>query len=250
MLQQTQAARVVPAYERFLARFPDLQSLTRASAADVLREWGSLGYNRRALNLWRAARALVERGEFPQTPAALQTLPGVGPYTSRAVASFAFGVRCGVVDANVKRVLSRAFGVTGNVQDLADQLAPSSGSGAWNQAMIDLGATVCTARKPLCRECPVRSRCRWAAGERPAGARRPGSQPFETTCRFVRGRIMAELRSSKNSIALRTLERRVGVSSRRFGEALSSLVRDGLVHRARGSVCLGAPTLGGRRVFD
>src|SRR5439155_5765285 len=124
MLQQTQASRVVEPYGRFLARFPSVESLAAADAADVLREWGTLGYNRRALNLWRAARAIVERGGFPRTIEELQELPGVGPYTARAVASFAFDVDCGIVEANVRHVLSRAFGASSPAQETADALVP------------------------------------------------------------------------------------------------------------------------------
>ncbi|MEX2394771.1 MAG: A/G-specific adenine glycosylase, partial [Actinomycetota bacterium] len=146
MLQQTQASRVVPFYEGFCERFPDVESLAAAAPADVLREWSSLGYPRRAMNLWRAARSIVERGSFPSTVDDLVTLAGVGPYTARAIASFAFDVDVAAVDANVKRVVARFHGVTDGVQALADALVPTGKAAAWNQAMIDLGAEVCTAR--------------------------------------------------------------------------------------------------------
>jgi len=226
MLQQTQAGRVVGAYSRFLRRFPTVEALAAADAADVLREWGTLGYNRRALNLWRAARAIAGRGGFPRTVAELQALPGVGAYTARAVASFAFDADCGVVDANVRRVITRALGDV-DLQDAADDLAPRGGSAAWNQTMIDLGALVCTARKPSCSLCPLRRWCTWTPT--PVTARR-NERPFKETSRYVRGRIVAELRTGRHTVAV--LRRRVGVEPPRFDDALRSLERDGLVHRS------------------
>lgn len=225
MLQQTQAARVVRPYRRFLSRFPSVESLAAAEPGDVLRQWGSLGYNRRALNLSRAARTIVERGGFPCTIDDLRALPGVGPYTARAVASFAFGIDCGVVDANVRRVISRVLGGE-DVQATADALAPKGASAAWNQTMIDLGALVCTARAPSCPACPLRRWCTWA----PACAAAPRvRRPFKETSRYVRGRIVSELRAGAWSAA--ALRRRVGVDGRRFDAGLASLERDGLVHR-------------------
>jgi A/G-specific adenine glycosylase len=236
MLQQTQATRVAPAYKRFLRRFPTVRALASASAADVLREWGSLGYNRRALNLWRAARLVVANGSFPRTVEELQALPGVGPYTSRAVASFAFGVDCGVVDANVRRVITRALGAA-DVQAAADELIPYGDSASWNQAMIDLGALVCRARNPSCPTCPLRRSCSWSPS--PPSSRRPAAR-FEATSRYVRGRIVAELRM--RPVSIDTLRRRVGVAKGRFDSALASLENDGLVHRAAGRASLGDGT--------
>jgi A/G-specific adenine glycosylase len=238
MLQQTQASRVVESYLRFLSRFPSVESLASADAADVLCEWGSLGYNRRAVNLWRAACAVVERGGFPRTVEELQALPGVGPYTARAVATFAFGVHCGVVDANVQRVVSRAFGIEpgAGVQRMADALAPKDGSAAWNQTMIDLGALVCTARNPSCSVCPLRPSCRWAAGQRPV-VKRPASPRFKDTSRFVRGRIVAELRGGSRHVE--ALRQRVDVEPHRFDDALESLESERMVHRHGATVVLG-----------
>jgi A/G-specific adenine glycosylase len=228
MLQQTQAGRVIEPYLRFLKRFPSVGALASAEQADVLREWGTLGYNRRAQNLWRAARAIIERGGFPRTVEELQELPGLGPYTSRAVASFAFDADCGVVDANVRRVISRALG-DGDVQEKADALAPRGSSAAWNQTMIDLGALVCTARKPACGQCPLRRWCTWTASPSPA---RRSERPFKETSRYVRGRIVAELRCGPRTVA--ALREHAGVEQARFDAALASLERDGLVHRADG----------------
>jgi A/G-specific adenine glycosylase len=241
MLQQTQASRVVPFYESFLERFPDVEALASADPADVLREWSSLGYPRRALNLWKAAQAIVERGAFPQAIDELVALPGIGPYTARAVASFAFDADVAAVDANVKRVVARFHGVTGGVQTLADALVPPGRAAAWNQAMIDLGAEVCTARSPKCERCPVSSGCAWHRGVRPdVKARRP-SVPFAQTARYARGRVVSALRSS-SSASLAQLAKLTGLGPHRTADAVASLEADGLVHRRRGRVLLGPPS--------
>src|SRR4051812_43914115 len=142
MLQQTQALRVVPYYERWLARFPDAPALARAPARDVLAAWSGLGYNRRALALQRAAAVVTERG----WPDDLRELPGVGPYTAAAVASFAFGRQIAAVDTNVRRVVSRRDGVDytpANLARRANALLPAGAAAAFNQAMMELGATIC-----------------------------------------------------------------------------------------------------------
>ena len=133
MLQQTQVARVLPRYSAWLARWPTYGSLAAASTADVLREWQGLGYNRRAVNLQRAARAVVELGGFPRDVAALERLPGIGPYTARAIACFAFGAQVATPDVNARRVLERATGSP-------DATPPDGQAYAWNQALFDLGA--------------------------------------------------------------------------------------------------------------
>jgi len=233
MLQQTQAARVAPSYVSFLRRFPSVESLAAARPDAVLRAWGNLGYNRRALNLWRAARAVVDRGSFPRTVDGVRELPGVGPYTARAVAAFAFGVDAGAVDANVRRVLTRAMGLPpdADVQELADRLVPRGRSGAWNQALFDLGAGVCRPRRPSCGDCPLGSRCAWAAGRRPAPARPRSAPPrFETTTRYARGRVVGVLRAT-DSASVGRLLRMTGLERRRLESALRSLERDGLVER-------------------
>ncbi len=181
MLQQTQAARVVAYYERFLARFPDVASLAAAERADVLRLWSGLGHNRRALALRRAATVIAEQG----WPADLTELPGVGPYTAAAVASFAHGAEVATVDTNWRRVVARHGSAP----------APSP---AVNQAMMELGATVCGARRPRCAACPLGGTCAAAAAGGPAIAprARPGSRPrFEDSDRFLRGRVVAALLS-------------------------------------------------------
>ncbi len=171
MAQQTQAARAAEHWERFLERFPTVEALAAASPADVLRAWAGLGYDRRALALWRAARVIVDEhgGKVPSDVAALQALPGVGPYTARAVAALAFGVPVGAVDVNVRRVLGRAVAGSPDalpaaaLQALADEVVPPDDPGRWTHALMDLGATVCRPRSPRCDACPIRPWCRAAA---------------------------------------------------------------------------------------
>lgn len=216
MLQQTQVARVVEPFGRFLGRFPGPPDCAAAPAGDVLRLWSGLGYNRRALNLHRAAGRMVELhgGRVPTGLAELLALPGVGPYTARAVLAFAAGEPVGVLDTNVARVLARS--VAGRplrpqeAQRLADALVPAAEGWAWNQALMDVGALVCTSRAPLCGECPLRRVCRWAAGGHagvdPAlGSAGVGGRQsrFEGSDRQGRGRLVAALRAgSVETVAL------------------------------------------------
>ncbi len=165
MLQQTQVARVTEYYPRFLDRFPTIERLAGATPRRVREAWAGLGYYRRAANLHRLARTVVRDhdGTLPHDPTVLVTLPGVGAYTAGAVASFAFEKRAAAVDTNVARVLARVFGVNGKrTWSLAQRLLPTRGRTAWefNQALMDLGAGYCTARRPNCPTCPVRPACR------------------------------------------------------------------------------------------
>lgn len=165
MLQQTTVAAVIPYYERFMTRFPDVATLARSDEDAVLALWSGLGYYSRARNLRAAARLIVERhgGVFPKTVDEARELPGVGPYTASAVTSIAYGTRAAVVDGNVRRVVSRLYTRRG-LSDAAAQklaltlLAPRS-PGRWNEAVMELGATVCTPRKPACARCPVSAHC-------------------------------------------------------------------------------------------
>ena len=171
MAQQTQIGRVSEAWAAFLAAFPTIAALADATPADVLRAWRGLGYNRRALNLWRAARVVVEEhgGELPRDVAALERLPGIGPYTARAVAAIAFGLPVGAVDTNVRRVLARAL--TGSrdglpakeLQRVADESVPRARPADWTHALMDVGATFCRPTAPRCGDCPARAQCRYAA---------------------------------------------------------------------------------------
>jgi A/G-specific adenine glycosylase len=207
MLQQTQVPRVVEPYLRFIRRFPSPADCAAAGSAEVVRAWAGLGYNRRASNLHRAARTMVDRyaGRVPGELDALRSLPGVGEYTARAVLVFAHGRDVGVVDTNVARVLARA--VNGapldrrQAQALADRLVPVGSGWSFNQALFDLGTRHCTSRSPDCRSCPLRRRCRWvvAGSMSPdpargsAGVSRSQSR-FEGSARQGRGRLVAAMR--------------------------------------------------------
>jgi A/G-specific adenine glycosylase len=221
MLQQTQAARVVPRYEAFLSRFPDPPALASAPVRDVLAAWSGLGYNRRALALRAAAAVVAGRG----WPADLTALPGVGPYTAAAVASFAWDAQRAAVDVNVRRVIERWDGRRQAPRPLAERAAallPPGRAAAWNQAMMELGATVCTARAARCDACPVAAWCASAGAPAPARTALPASpRPrFEDTDRYARGRIVAALLEGAE---LPALERG------RLERALAGLARDGLV---------------------
>lgn len=208
MAQQTQAARAGEAWLRFIETFPSVSSLAAATPADVLRAWRGLGYNRRALNLWRAARTIVERhaGVVPADVAELESLPGVGPYTARAVAAIAFGVPVGAVDTNVRRVLGRVvFGGSAppsrELQAFADMAVPTERPAAWTHAVMDVGATFCRPVGPACDGCPVRAWCLFASGDLSAcrPSRRPAARktpPFPSTSRWLRGRLVDRLRAA------------------------------------------------------
>ncbi len=207
MLQQTQVARVVPKFEAFLERFPDVSVCASSPVGDVISAWAGLGYNRRAVNLHRCAVEVVERhdGRLPDDLPALLDLPGIGPYTARAVLAFAFERDVGVVDTNAARVLARWAGRplrAREAQERSDSSVPAGQGWAWNQAMLDLGATVCRSNDPRCDDCPVSTRCAWF------GAGRPEPDPIRGTAgtggrqsRFAgsdrqgRGRLVEALRS-------------------------------------------------------
>jgi len=170
MLQQTQVAAVIPYYRRFVARFPDVASLAYADEDAVLQLWSGLGYYSRARNLHAAAQLVMEKhgGNFPQAPETIQALPGIGRSTAAAIAAFAFGQHGAILDGNVKRVLTRHFGVAGwpgqpavekRLWLLAENLLPESGIEAYTQGLMDLGATLCTRSKPACGDCPLRADC-------------------------------------------------------------------------------------------
>ncbi len=214
MAQQTQAARAAEAWTAWIAHWPTVADLANAPVAAVIREWAGLGYNRRALLLHRAAKAIVadHAGRVPSDVAVLESLPGLGPYTARAVAAIAFGTPVGAVDTNVRRVLGRvaaggaeAFG-DAELQALADAAVPRDHAAAWTHALMDLGAGLCRPSRPRCADCPVIAWCRYAAGERPvpgsgtaAGATPRRPQPaFVSTNRWLRGRILDRARAARD----------------------------------------------------
>ncbi len=178
MLQQTRVAAVLEHYAEFLRRFPTVNALAAAPEADVLAVWSGLGYYRRARMLHRGAQAIVadHQAHVPRTAAELLTLPGIGAYTSAAIASIAFGEAVAAVDGNVERVIARVTGLPVNsaaeIRSVANLLLDSANPGDFNQAMMELGATVCLPRNPLCLECPVASQC-LTRGEHPVAPRKP-----------------------------------------------------------------------------
>lgn len=170
MLQQTQVGTVIPYYERFLARFPDIASLAQASEEEVLTYWAGLGYYARGRNLHRAAQEIVRKhgGAFPRNFDDIVDLPGIGRSTAAAICAFAYGDRRAILDGNVKRVLTRMYGIDGWAGDkkvearlwqLSESLLPRNDIGTYNQGLMDLGATVCTRSKPRCGQCPLASEC-------------------------------------------------------------------------------------------
>jgi A/G-specific adenine glycosylase len=258
MLQQTQVERVIPLYEAFVARFPSFAALAAADAADVVRAWRGLGYNSRAMRLHALARAVAERhdGTLPDATDALLALPGIGPYTAAAVRAFAFERDVAALDVNLRRVIHRVLlGVehpplagARELDALALGAVASGRAHDWNSSLMDLGATVCTARSPKCLVCPLRDACaaapidpaQLAARVREhAPARTPQSVlPFERTTRFLRGRIIDCLRDvpAREAIAFDALREQLAkiVPTDRLHEipsVVDALVRDGIVSR-------------------
>lgn len=241
MLQQTPVARVLPAWRAWLDRWPTPAALAADTPAEAIRMWGRLGYPRRAVRLRECAVAIVERhgGEVPRRLEQLLALPGVGTYTARAVAAFAYGQRHPVVDTNVRRVVARAIagepdaGPTTRPADLAAcaELLPAEPAAAAlaSAAFMELGAVVCTARSPRCAVCPVEAICAWRVSgrEAPAGpTRRP--QRYAGTDRQVRGLLLAVLREATGPVPRQRLDQ-VWADEAQRSRALASLVTDGLV---------------------
>ncbi len=210
MLQQTRAQAVIPYYEKFLQRFPDPAELAAAGEPELLRSWSGLGYYQRARNLQKAARRIVELGAFPADYESIRELPGVGAYTAAAVASIAFGLRHAVVDGNVLRVIARHTGDRSDIgaaatrirfEKVAQKLLGRSEPGRFNQAMMELGATVCLPRNPMCLLCPVGAECQarqqCLQSELPVKSKRAAPVRLSTTLLAIerRGRILLCQRS-------------------------------------------------------
>jgi A/G-specific adenine glycosylase len=244
MLQQTQVSRVIPRLEEWLRRWPTPADLAATPPGEAVRAWDRLGYPRRALALHSAAVAIAERhdGEVPADVDALLELPGVGPYTARAVAVFAYGLRHPVVDTNVRRVLARAVdgrgqaGPAATSRDLAamEALLPEEEPEAavFNAGMMELGAIVCTSRDPRCDACPLADVCRWRALGYPEydGPRAPRQARYAGSDRQARGRILAVLRASEVQVEDAGLVDAVPDAERR-ARILAGLVKDGLAVR-------------------
>jgi A/G-specific adenine glycosylase len=212
MAQQTQAARAAEAWSQFILRFPTPRALADASSATVIRAWRGLGYNRRALALRAAAVKIVDDhgGRVPDTLEALLRLPGVGPYTARAVLAIAFGRPVAALDVNIRRVLGRSYLRPGlpprASQEAANSLVPRGRAAAWTHALMDIGAAFCRPREPRCDACPLLSLCiyantRGAAGLDPGLPRRTQTDRFEDTTRWLRGRILDRLRDAPGWVA-------------------------------------------------
>jgi len=236
MLQQTQASRVVPAFERFLDRYPTVQDLARAPRDDVVRAWAGLGYNRRAVALSETARLLVDDhgGRVPRDPELLRRLPGIGAYTAAAVASLAFGEPVAALDTNIRRIVARVWagrdaGDVAHVdlRERAERWLDRDDPATWNQALMDLGREICRPR-PRCDVCPIAFGCRFLAeGAVPSPARRKQAR-FDGSSRQVRGAVVDFLRR-RGSWSLGAIARGTGFSPDRVREAVDALRLDGLV---------------------
>ena len=236
MLQQTQVSRVLPAYRRFLRRFPTLRALARAPLGDVLREWSGLGYNRRARDLQRIARM---RPSLPKTVADLDALPGVGAYTASAVACFAYDERTAFADTNIRRVLGRAIlgrlATDREAVELDARFGSRRETARWHHALMDIGATICLAKRPRCDVCPIRAICGYDGDDR--SSRRKQS-PFGVSDRRVRGVIVRHLASSTRGVNVDALRTRI--NDARVPRLVLALEREGLVEVSSGSVRLPA----------
>ncbi|MFN0156450.1 MAG: A/G-specific adenine glycosylase [Bacteroidota bacterium] len=259
MLQQTQVQRVLEKYPAFLRRFPTLRALAAARRRDVVVAWRGMGYNNRAVRLHRLAQSVVHthNGKLPRDINALMELPGIGRYTANALLSSAFGAQVPVVDVNVQRVLSRVFWKMGTTMDmknanavwpLAGALLPKGRAYQWNQALMDLGATVCVARNPRCEQCPVGHLC--ASRGRVKPARRTMVRPEPSLDgipnRIYRGRIIEELRRNggTRSLAANVLGKKIKTEGNDawLWTLLQGLQRDGII------VTRGTGSLAQRRV--
>lgn len=263
MLQQTQVARVIPIYKQFTAAFPSFQALSVAPTGMVVRAWAGLGYNVRAVRLQRLAQKVVSDfgGDLPSEPSELVKLPGIGVYTASAISCFAFGSYTAVADTNIYRVLSRmVYGAIAADRKTVDHIVSSAlptqnsplNASSWHQALMDIGSTVCTARKAFCSDCPFESNC--AASETlreelDAGVifrsvpNVPKQSPFQGSIRAIRGRVLTALRATgEEGLAIHELERAVqlapGQPKEHITEAISGLIRDGLAVACRETLYL------------
>ncbi|MGF1663876.1 MAG: A/G-specific adenine glycosylase [Kineosporiaceae bacterium] len=246
MSQQTPAPRIVEPWRRWTARWPEPAALAADPPGEAVRMWGRLGYPRRALRLHAAAGTVTERhsGRVPASVAELRALPGVGDYTAAATAAFGHGVRVAVLDVNVRRVLARTAGEADpgpaapvrRERDRAESLLPADPATAarWNAAVMELGALVCTARRPSCRTCPLRSRC---PGPRPDTGRTTRPQPWHGSDRHVRGLVMALAREAAGTVPAPAVDA-VWPDRVQLARCVDGLVADGLLEPAEGGLRL------------
>lgn len=241
MLQQTQVDRVIPKYRAWLKRWPTLEKLAAAPTRDVLQLWSGLGYNRRALYLKRTAETVVRDygGRLPNHHEILQTFPGLGPYTSRAVSVFAFGHPTAMIDTNIRRIFQRVFFwprvvKEKTLQSVAEVALPSRAPDTWHHALMDLGARVCVSGRPACEMCPLQPVCRaYPKILRPPRRETESAQAsFKDSNRFWRGRIVALLVSMPNLSEVKVWQRLQTFGKlprRRLRTLLEALARDGLI---------------------
>lgn len=254
MLQQTQVSRVAPRYRDFLARFPTPAQCAAGTPADVIALWSGLGYNRRAVNLWRAAEAIADQhdGKVPDTLDELLALPGIGPYTARAVLAFAFEHDVAILDTNVGRLLARWFGERLQpkpAQALADSLVPADHGWLWNQTLLDFAVAICDKRNPHCSDCPIFDHCSWqGSGPDPAhgsaGVSTPQSK-FEGSRRQVRGRIVDLLRDGPKALddlLAATQQHPNQNPGHDVEKIIDKLIADGLAERQGETICLPSST--------
>jgi A/G-specific adenine glycosylase len=245
MLQQTQASRVALRFPPFMERFPTPAALAEASESEVLAAWSGLGYNRRALALRRVA-TVVARAGWPREIAALERMPGIGPYTARALLSLAFGEPIGVVDTNVRRWLIRRFGLSANaasrdLQQLADRLAragDAADAAAWTHASMEFGAAICTSRAPRCEWCPVAEGCPSRADPGRVAVQRQAT--FAGSDRARRGALLRALSTAPGHSLGLAAARRV-CPGPDFERIVRRLERERLAHRSGARMRLGGP---------
>jgi len=243
MLQQTPVHRVTGVWTEWLARWPTPSSLAAETPGTVVRAWGKLGYPRRALRLHAAATAIAAQHDdvVPADVDVLLALPGIGAYTARAVVAFGYGHRVPVVDTNVRRVVARAVhgmadsGPPSTSRDLSDveRMLPGTRPASFSAALMELGAVVCTARRPRCADCPVAGECAWVRAGRPARTAPPrAAQRFAGTDRQVRGLLLDVLRAAADPVPRARLDA-VWVDAPQRDRCLGSLLVDGLVEQTR-----------------
>ncbi len=264
MLQQTQVDRVIPKYQAWLEKWPTIQALAKADLPTILVFWQGLGYNRRARFLWKLAQEIVDNraNTWPQLEEELVELPGIGRYTARAIMSFAFGKPVGVVDTNVKRILSRVWLAGESLSEkeffhFADNVLPPGQIDAWNQLLMDFGALVCTSRSPKCVICPLNQVCQANLSAQKAGFKTYAEQlatkvsakstkpkpRFEETDRYFRGRILDELRQQSYDLDEFTelMSERYGLTDHeRFVRMVKKMAKDGLIQIENDVLSLGS----------
>ncbi len=260
MLQQTQVSRVINKYNAFIRQFPNVYSLATAPSSEVIRAWSGMGYNKRAVNLHKAANIIVtdHNGEVPKSMDALLSLPGVGRYTASAISNFAFGFQLPVVDINIKRVLGRVdrgalFDTDKLAWETATKYLPSKEkTPEWNQSLMDLGAMVCTARNPECESCPLVLNCSASikfismkgSKETQVKLANKKNTKFIGSIRYYRGRIIESLRDTTKPIQIDELGKLINPNYSSKGDAIwlsniiSGLIKDGLINVQKGMASL------------